>query len=93
MIYRKYGNTGKELSILGFGGMRFQDVDDREECVRMMLDAAEGGVNYFDTAPGYMGTRSEQVFGEGFGEFKRRGLPFYSSTKTFKADEGAGIKV
>jgi predicted aldo/keto reductase-like oxidoreductase len=87
MIYRTYGKTDKEISILGFGGMRFQNVNNRDECVRMMLDAAEAGVNYFDTAPGYMGTRSEQVFGEAFDELRRRGIPFYCATKTFKADE------
>jgi predicted aldo/keto reductase-like oxidoreductase len=91
MIYREYGRTGKKVSLLGFGGMRFKDVNDRDECVRMMLDAADAGVNYFDTAPGYMGTRSEQVFGAAFKEFTRRGIPFYSATKTFKADE-SGIR-
>jgi predicted aldo/keto reductase-like oxidoreductase len=30
MIYRPYGRTGKKCSLLGFGGMRFQAVDDRE---------------------------------------------------------------
>ena len=89
MLYRHYGKTGKKVSILGFGGMRFKNVRDTGECVAMMLDAAEAGVNYFDTAPGYMGTKSEQVFGEAFKEFKKRGIPFYSATKTFKADESS----
>lgn len=89
MIYREYGKTGKQVSILGFGGMRFRNVDDHEECVRMMLDAAGAGVNYFDTAPGYMGTRSEQVFGAAFREFKKKNIPFYCATKTFKADESS----
>lgn len=89
MLYRDYGKTGKKVSILGFGGMRFKNVNDTEECARMMLDAAEAGVNYFDTAPNYMGTKSEEVFGEAFAEFQRRGIPFYSATKTFKADESS----
>jgi predicted aldo/keto reductase-like oxidoreductase len=82
MIYREYGQTGKKVSLLGFGGMRFANIDDSDECVRMMVAAAEGGVNYFDTAPGYFDIKSEMVFGEGFAEFKRRNLPFYSATKT-----------
>ena len=89
MQYRDYGKTGKKVSMLGFGGMRFNNVNDTDTCVEMMLDAAQGGVNYFDTAPGYMGTKSEQVFGEAFKEFKKRNIPFYSATKTFKAAEGA----
>jgi predicted aldo/keto reductase-like oxidoreductase len=88
MLYRDYGQTGKKVSLLGFGGMRFGHIDDREECVRMMARAAEGGVNYFDTAPLYFGTRSEEVFGAGLAELRRRKLPYYLATKTFKTTEG-----
>jgi predicted aldo/keto reductase-like oxidoreductase len=91
MIYRHYGRTGKKCSALGFGGMRFQAIDDRERCVEMMVEAARGGVNYFDTAPSYFGVKSEQVFGAGFQELRRLGLQFYCSTKTFEATE-SGIR-
>lgn len=87
MIYRDYGQTGKKVSLLGFGGMRFSHIDDHEECVRMMARAAEGGVNYFDTAPGYFETKSEAVFGKGLAELRRRKLPYYVATKTFKTTE------
>ncbi len=82
MIYREYGKTGKKISILGFGGMRFANVDDSDACVEMMVEAAKGGVNYFDTAPAYFGVKSELAFGRGFAELKSRKLPFYSATKT-----------
>jgi len=85
MLYREYGKTGKKISVIGFGGMRFGAIDDREACVRMMVEAANGGINYFDTAPAYFGTRSEEVFGEGFRELARRNLPFYCSTKTMRS--------
>ena len=90
MILREYGRTGKKCSILGFGGMRFQKPDDTEACARMMVEAAQGGVNYFDTAPAYFGVKSELAFGQGFRELARLGLPFYCATKTFEASE-AGI--
>jgi predicted aldo/keto reductase-like oxidoreductase len=83
MLYREYGQTGKKVSLLGFGGMRFAHIDDHDECVRVMAAAAEGGVNYFDTAPGYFETKSETVFGKGFAELRRRKLPYYCATKTF----------
>ena len=89
MIYREYGQTGKKVSLLGFGGMRFAHIDDHDECVRVMLAAAEGGVNYFDTAPGYFETKSETVFGKGFAELRRRNLPYYSASKTFATTEDA----
>jgi predicted aldo/keto reductase-like oxidoreductase len=87
MIYRDYGKTGKKVSVVGFGGMRFREIDRTDRCIEMMLEAARGGVNLFDTAPGYFGTRSEAVFGEAFAEFKRTNTPFYCSTKTSRADE------
>jgi predicted aldo/keto reductase-like oxidoreductase len=67
--------------------MRFGHIDDPEVCVRMMLKAAEGGVTYFDTAPGYFETKSESVFGKGLAELRRRNLPYYVATKTFKTTE------
>ena len=91
MIRREYGRTGKQCSIVGFGGMRFQQVEDTELCVRMMVEAARGGINYFDTAPAYFGVKSELAFGHGFRELARLGLPFYCATKTFEASE-AGIR-
>jgi predicted aldo/keto reductase-like oxidoreductase len=89
MIYRDYGTTGKKVSLLGFGGMRFAHVDDHDECVDMMVKAAEGGVTYFDTAPAYFDIRSETVFGKGLAELRRRGLPYSVATKTFKTTEDA----
>ena len=87
MIYRDYGTTGKKVSLLGFGGMRFQNIDNTDECVKTMITAAEGGVNYFDTAPGYFETRSESVFGKGLAQLRQRKLPYYVATKTFKTSE------
>jgi predicted aldo/keto reductase-like oxidoreductase len=87
MIYRDYGKTGKKVSLLGFGGMRFGHIDDTDECARMMVKAAEGGVTYFDTAPDYFGIKSEIAFGKGLAELRRRKLPYYIATKTFKTTD------
>jgi len=89
MIYKPYGQTGKQCSILGFGGMRFKSIDDQDACVEMMIEAAKGGVNYFDTAPGYFGVKSETVFGAGFKELQKLNLPFYCATKTSASTETA----
>ena len=87
MLYREYGQTGEKISLLGFGGMRFSKIDDHDECVKMMVAAAKGGITYFDTAPGYFATKSETVFGKGFAELRKLGLPYYCATKTFKTTE------
>jgi len=91
MIYRDYGKTGIKVSLLGFGGMRFKNIDDHDECIRLMIAAAEGGVNYFDTAPGYFETKSETVFGKAFAQMRKQGLPYYCATKTFESTE-SGIR-
>ena len=64
MEYRK-SKTGEQLSILGYGCMRFTtkagsiDIDKTE---KELLEAYEKGVNYFDTAYVYPG--SEAALGE-----------------------------
>ncbi|USF25225.1 hypothetical protein N510_000136 [Firmicutes bacterium ASF500] len=58
-----------ELSALGFGCMRLPTVDGEDanvneaEAARLIAQAMEGGVNYYDTAWGYHGGTSETVMG------------------------------
>ena len=66
MEYRKdkYGN---EISVLGFGCMRFQrnaGSIDMKEAERELMAAIDAGINYFDTAYIYPG--SEAAIGEIF---------------------------
>lgn len=63
MNYRS-GKTGEELSILGFGCMRFPKKGtsiDMEETEREIRSAIDNGINYFDTAYIYGG--SEEALG------------------------------
>lgn len=52
MIRRSYGNTGVELSILGFGGIIVTHLE-QSEADRIVAGAVARGVNYFDVAPTY----------------------------------------
>lgn len=63
MHTKEYGKTGKKVSILGFGGMRF-DPKDEEGAIRTVHRAVELGINYFDTAPGYCEDKSETFIGK-----------------------------
>jgi len=49
---RAYGDTGRRLSIIGFGGIVVSRVE-QEHANRVVAEAVEKGVNYFDVAPTY----------------------------------------
>ena len=84
MLYKSYGKTGKQISVIGFGGMRFRNPEDIDAGAELIVHAHQQGINYFDTAPGYCGDKSEDIVGAGL-----RQLPpgsFYVSTKCGSAD-------
>lgn len=61
MLYRSDKKNGGELSVLGYGCMRFTKkgtVIDQEKAEKEMLYALENGVNYFDTAYIYPGSEA-----------------------------------
>ena len=88
MIYREYGNTGEKVSVLGFGGMRFENPSDIDGSAEILIHALKSGITYFDTAPGYCGDQSEDIFGTAVPEMKKMGKPFYLSTKSNKPNAG-----
>ncbi|WP_270940021.1 aldo/keto reductase [Romboutsia lituseburensis] len=67
MKYRKLGKTGEEVSILGFGCMRFPQQGekiDEEKSLEMIRYAIDNGVNYIDTAYPYHNGESEIFLGK-----------------------------
>lgn len=82
MLYKEMGKTGKSVSAIGFGGMRFREEEylkgDYDTPAAVVLRAYELGVNYFDTGPGYCHDHSEKIFGHAFKQLKKKP---YVSTK------------
>lgn len=77
MTYRVQHGSGEQISLLGFGMMRLPDNQDE---VNQLVDyAIEHGVNYFDTAPMYMGGRSEVLMGEALSRHPRE--KYFVATK------------
>lgn len=64
MQYTSFGRTGQEVSILGFGGMRFDMDRPERENLALIRHALDKGITYFDTAPKYCGGKSEILFGK-----------------------------
>ncbi|MDP6667373.1 MAG: aldo/keto reductase [Dehalococcoidia bacterium] len=52
MQTREYGNTGRQLSIVGFAGIVVKD-ESAEDSTRNVSWAIDQGINYFDVAPNY----------------------------------------
>ena len=52
MEKRKYGRTNEMLSIIGFGGIVVMNTEPAE-ARRLVGEAVDKGVNYFDVAPSY----------------------------------------
>jgi hypothetical protein len=66
MLYRSMPRSQEPLSILGYGCMRFPQVNgriDEPAAERQMTLAIERGVNYFDTAVPYHMGESEPLLG------------------------------
>jgi len=88
MRYRKMGKTNLDVSILGFGAMRLPMVGspgglagfdpnipiDEPEALKMVQHALEQGVNYYDTAYGYHGGKSETFMGKALKPYRTKVL-------------------
>ncbi len=87
MRYKQYGRTGKNLSVIGFGGTysgcNTWNADVFEKCVELAVIANEKGINYFDTAHTYANYKGEHILGRAL---KRMKNEFFISTKS-KYDE------
>lgn len=78
MEKRTWPSLGVQVSLLGYGGMRFPLKDpndpasiDKPAAKALLQRTWEQGVNYFDTAWTYHGGQSETFLGEALKEFPR----------------------
>lgn len=77
LTYRELGNTGLKITEVSFGVMNTRDA----ELIQAGLDI---GINYFDTAHGYMRGVNEQVLGEVLKKWGRNKV--YIATKVHCKD-------
>ncbi len=92
MKYRSLGNTDIKVSEVGFGvwtvstGWWGEVVDERS--VRLLRQAHERGINYFDTADTYGSGKGETLLADAFGHMREEvvistkiGYDFYNNTE------------
>ena len=86
MYYKEYGNTGIQVSAIGFGAMRYDEEDVKAErfaaCAEIPLYAFEHGINYWDTAPWYCDDKSEEITGIAVSQVPRDRI-YLSSKQNF----------
>ena len=68
---RRAFRDGAELSVLGLGGMVLLGMD-QDACGRIVADAIEAGVDYFDVAPQYGDGEAEIKMGRALAPFRER---------------------
>lgn len=82
---RPYGQTGVKLSIIGFGGIVVKDAE-QQHANRVVAEAFERGVNYFDVAPTY--GDAEVKLGPALKPYRKK--VFLACKTTQRGREGAG---
>lgn len=64
MQYRRLGNSGLKVSVLGLGTNAFGKRADKQASTRIIHQALDYGLNFIDTANIYAGSESERIIGE-----------------------------
>ena len=93
MVYKELGNTGKKVSVLGFGGLRLpskitqnKEIVDDEKAFPLLTEAVKMGINYFDTGWGYVNEDSQRAIGHALKPYRdniylSNKLPLYLTEK------------
>lgn len=81
MQKRRLGKTDLQVSVIGFGGIPIQRIDE-EGVYQLLLEAHKQGINFIDTARGY--TVSESLLGHALERISRD--KFYLATKSMARD-------
>ncbi|KAA8644920.1 hypothetical protein EYZ11_005291 [Aspergillus tanneri] len=82
MLYRRVGNSGLHVSVIGLGGwLTFGGHVDNTVAFECMKQAYDCGINFFDTAESYAGGQSEIVMGQAIKHYRWKRSDLVISTK------------
>ncbi|HOW69177.1 MAG TPA: aldo/keto reductase [Phycisphaerae bacterium] len=85
---REYGQTGIKLSVVGFGGLVVSSMEQKH-ANRLVAEAVERGVNYFDVAPTY--GNAEEVLGPALEPYRKKA--FLACKTTQRRRDGAAAEL
>jgi len=85
---RSLGRTGRQLSVIGFGGLLLKN-SAPEQAAEWVQEAYEAGVNYFDVAPTY--GNSEERLGPALKPYRRDVFLACKTTQRRRAEAAAEL--
>src|ERR1700756_288551 len=62
---RRFGRYDVQISALGFGGHHLGDAPDEATAIRMVQEAVDGGITFFDNCWEYHRGKTEDWMGKG----------------------------
>jgi len=89
---RTFGNTGAKVSALGMGGHHLGDASDLPTAVRMVHEAIDGGVTFFDNCWEYNRGKSEDWMGSGL-KGKRQQVFLMTKVCTHGRDKALALQM
>jgi uncharacterized protein len=69
---RPFGRSGVPVSALGFGGHHIGDAPDEDTAIRLVHEAVDGGVTFFDNCWEYHRGKTEDWMGKGLKGLRNR---------------------
>ena len=63
MLYRSLGRTGAQVSALGVGGHHLGDFPSVDEAIRLVHEAIDAGITFFDNCWEYYNGKTENILG------------------------------
>ena len=91
MQYRTLGQTGANVSVLGFGAMRLPQLEDGtcdiEQSIPLLRKGLNLGINYIDTAYVYIKGTSEVAVGQAIKSYDREKLYLATKIPVGKAED------
>jgi uncharacterized protein len=89
---RPLGRTGVRVSALGMGGHHLGDIASVEEAIRMIHEAVDAGINFFDNCWEYFNGRTEDWLGRGL-KGRRNRVILMTKVCTHGRDAGVALRM
>jgi predicted aldo/keto reductase-like oxidoreductase len=99
--YRKLGNTGVGVSVLGLGAMRLPALDevtssaniDMPATIKLIRSAIDGGINYLDTAYVYHQQKSESAVAKALADGYRDRVSLATKLPMAKVEQTSDLEL